>query len=103
MRIIISNIYKELSTPEKNGKKIGLFRILCAIFGGLLVAYLGMSVVTLLSSGSPGENIIVPLLFNTMAWSISALWISLSPTKLSALLRTTIPSIIFTIIIIVMF
>lgn len=103
MNYSISKIYKELSTPEKSGKTIGLFRVLCATFGGLLVAYLGMSLLTLIVSGSPGENIIVPLLLNTMAWSISALWISISHTKLIALLRVLVPSILFSTFIMILF
>jgi len=98
----IINKFKQLSIPEENGKKIGLFRILCSIFGGLISAYLGMTLLVFIIPGSTGESIIIPLLFNTLAWACFALWISLSPTKLSALLRFLIPSLIFSISIIIL-
>jgi len=97
----ISNILQQLSTPEENGKKIGLFRILCSIFGGLLAAYLGMTLLVFLIPLPVGESIIIPLLFNTLSWACFALWISLAPTKLSALLRFLIPTLIFTLSIII--
>ena len=89
------NIYKKLSTPEKNGKTIGLFRALCAIFGGLIVAYSSMTLITMLTPIPAQESIMIPLMFNTLVWALIALWISISPTKLSALLRSVVPSIIF--------
>lgn len=98
-----ANIYKYLSTPEENGKKIGLFRVLCSIFGGLIAAYLGMTLLVFLIPGSAGESIIIPLMFNTLIWSCFALWIVLSPTKLSALLRFAVPSLIFSIYLIILF
>jgi hypothetical protein len=99
----MKNLIKTLSIPEQSGKKIGLFRTLCAIFGGLLVAYLGMTLLIYIIPGKPGESIIVPLLFNTMAWSMIALWISVSPTKLSAILRVVIPTLIFSILIAILY
>ncbi|QKF66186.1 putative membrane protein [Arcobacter venerupis] len=99
----MKNLIKTLSTPEQSGKKIGLFRTLCAIFGGLLVSYLGMTLLIYIIPGIPGESIIVPLLFNTMAWAMIALWISISPTKLSAILRVVIPTLIFTILIAILY
>jgi hypothetical protein len=99
----MKNLIKTLSTPEQSGKKIGLFRTLCAIFGGLLVSYLGMTLLIYIIPGKPGESIIVPLLFNTMAWAMIALWISISPTKLSAILRVVIPTLIFTILIAILY
>jgi hypothetical protein len=99
----MKNLIKTLSTPEKSGRKIGLFRALCAIFGGLLVSYLGMTLLIYMIPGKPGESIIVPLLFNTMAWAMIALWISISPSKLSAILRVVIPTLIFTILIAILY
>lgn len=89
--------FSHLAIPEKNAKRIGTFRTLCAVFGGLCVAYLGMSVLVFLIPGSPGESILVPLLFNTLAWAVAALWIVLAPTKLSALMRALVPSLGFTV------
>lgn len=91
-----SNIYKVLSTPEKDGTKIGLFRIVCAIFGGLLVSYGAMTLLVLLIPTSIDHAMIIPFLFTPLVWACTALWISLSPTRLSALMRVAVPSILFT-------
>ena len=97
------NLYTQLSIPEKSGKKIGLFRTICAIFGGLFIATFGMTLLIYIIPGSAGETIIVPLLLNTFAWAASALWISLSPSKWIALLRFVVPSSIAAIILIVLY
>lgn len=97
------SLYKELSIPEKSGKKIGVFRTLCAVLGGLCVAYLGMTLCIYIIPGKPGESIIVPILLNTLVWALAALWISLSPTKLSALKRVFVPTFIFTILIAILY
>jgi hypothetical protein len=99
----MKNLIKTLSIPEQSGKKIGLFRTLCAIFGGLLVAYLGMTLLIYIIPGKPGESILVPLLFNTMAWAAVAIWISVAPSRLSALLRVVIPTLIFSILISILY
>ncbi|MCG3688961.1 hypothetical protein N5U17_06215 [Aliarcobacter butzleri] len=99
----MKELIKSLSVPEESGKKIGLFRTLCAIFGGLIVAYLGMTLLIYMIPGKPGESIVVPLLFNTMAWAIVALWISLAYSKLSAILRVIIPTLIFSILIAILY
>lgn len=99
----MKKLIKTLSIPEQSGKKIGLFRTLCAIFGGLLVAYLGMTLLIYIIPGSAGESIVVPLLFNTMAWAGVAIWISVAPSRLSALLRVVIPALIFSILIAILY
>jgi hypothetical protein len=99
----MKNLIKTLSIPEESGRKIGVFRTLCAIFGGLLVSYLGMTLLIYIIPGKPSESIIVPLLFNTMAWAMIALWISISPSKLSAILRVVIPTFIFSILIAILY
>lgn len=99
----MKELIQTLSIPEKSGKKIGLFRTICAIFGGLVVAYLGMTLFIYIIPGTVGESIIVPLLFNTMAWAIIALWISISPSKLSALLKVIIPTFVFLILIAILY
>lgn len=101
--IYISKIYTNLNTPEENSRRIGLFRVLCAIFGGLILAYLSMTFITFIIPDSVENSIIIPLLFNTLVWSCTALWISVSPTKLSALLRFFIPSAVFAILIYILF
>ncbi len=67
-----TNIYKQLSTPEESGKKIGLFRVLSSIFGGLIAAYLGMTLLVFIIPGTAGESIIIPLMFNTLIWACFA-------------------------------
>ena len=99
----ISNIYKQLSTPEESGKRIGLFRVLTSIFCGLIAAYLGMTLLVFIIPGSAGESIIIPLMFNTLIWACFALWIVLAPSKLKALLRFLLPSLIFSIFLLILF
>lgn len=99
----MKKLIKNLSIPEQSGKKIGLFRALCAIFGGLIVAYLGMTLLIYIIPGSAGESIVVPLLFNTMAWAGVAIWISVAPSRLIAILRVVIPTLIFSILIAILY
>ncbi|WP_419673166.1 hypothetical protein ACN2CX_09445 [Aliarcobacter butzleri] len=40
---------------------------------------------------------IISIMFNTFAWACTATWIALSYTKLSALLKVLIPTVIFSI------
>ncbi|XOB62737.1 hypothetical protein ACMC56_02750 [Campylobacterota bacterium DY0563] len=93
----MNSLYKYLSTPESNGSKIGLFRIITSIFGGLIVAYLGMTLLAFLIPTEIQKSAIISIMFNTLAWAGVTTWISLSFTKLEALLRFLIPSIIFSI------
>lgn len=97
----MKNLIKTLSIPEISGKKIGIFRILCSVFGGLSVAYFGMTLLVLILPGIPVENAILPLVLNTLAWASCALWISLAYTKLSAILRSVVPTILFLVLILV--
>lgn len=94
---MFQRIYNYLAIPEQTGKNIGLFRTLTAIFGGLVVAYLGMTLVAFIIPLEIKQSAIISIMFNTFAWACSATWIALSYTKLSALLRFLIPSIIFSI------
>ena len=96
--MLIKNIINELK-KEENGKRIGLFRIICSIFGGLIVSYLLMGLISLLIPSNPSQTVSFALLFYTFTWACFALWISLSPSKLSAILRVLIPSSVFSIFI----
>ena len=89
-------------TPEKDGRSIGLFRSFCAVFGGLTVAYLGMTLVALLTPGEVGAALVVPLMFNTLAWACAALWIVLSPSKGEALCRCLVPTTVFALLIFIL-
>lgn len=97
------NYINKLKVPENSGKRIGLFRTFCAIFGGLAVAYLSMTLLVFIIPGSAGESIIVPLLLNTFAWAVASLWISVSSSRYLALLKCVVPSLIFGIILIILF
>jgi len=94
---------QKLKIPEKNGRKIGLFRTIYSIFGGLIVAYLGMTLLVYFIPASIGASLVVVLLFNTFAWAAIALWISLSKTKYIALLRSVVPSVVFAIALIIFY
>ena len=99
----LKQCFSQLATPEKNAKRIGTFRTICAIFGGLCVAYFGMTLLIFILPLSPGESIIIPLLFNTFAWALASLWIVLAPTRLRALLRSIIPTLCFALLIALLF
>lgn len=92
---MLKDLFISLSTPEPNGKTIGMFRIVSAIFGGLLVSYSGMTLIAFLIPGEIKLTAIISILFNTIAWASVALWIALSYTKLRALLKVIIPSVLF--------
>jgi len=92
-------VYNNFITPEESGKKIGYFRIVSAIFGGLIVSYLGMIVIGFLIPRNVSETISVSLLFHTLIWACTALWISLSSSKLIAFLRVIFPTLLFSLII----
>ncbi|MBL3519721.1 hypothetical protein ACNSOL_04375 [Aliarcobacter lanthieri] len=94
---MLKKTYKYLATPEVSGKKIGLFRTLAAIFGGLFVAYLGMTLLAFIIPMEVKQSGIISIMFNTLAWACSATWIALSYTKLEALLKAVIPTLIFAI------
>ncbi|CAM3949016.1 hypothetical protein [Arcobacter cloacae] len=94
---MIKKIYNDLSTPEEKGKTIGLFRTITAIFGGLVVAYLGMTLLAFVIPLEIKEAAIFSIMFNTFVWACTATWIALSFTKLEALLKFIVPTTIFSI------
>ncbi len=91
----MKEIYKAMAAPEKSGGHIGWFRALCAVFGGLAVAYSAMTLFVLLSISKTAHALFIPFLFTPFAWACAALWISLSPTRLGALLRSLVPTFVF--------
>jgi uncharacterized YccA/Bax inhibitor family protein len=94
---MIKKIYMYLSTPEVSGKKIGLFRTLTAILGGLIVSYLGMTLLAFIIPLEIKQSGIISIMFNTFAWAVAATWIALSFTKLDAILKFLVPTIVFSI------
>ena len=94
---MLKKAYLYLATPEVSGKKIGLFRTLSAIFGGLFVSYLGMILLAFIIPMEIKQSGIISIMFNTFAWACTATWIALSYKKLDALLKVLIPTVIFSI------
>lgn len=94
---MIKKIYTYLSTPEEKGKEIGLFRTITAIFGGLVLSYLTMTLVAFIIPLEIKESAIISIMFNTFAWAVAATWIALSYTKFDALIKFLVPTIIFSI------
>ena len=94
---MLKRFYEYLAVPEISAKRIGLFRTLAAIFGGLIVSYLGMTLVAFIIPLEVKQSGIISIMFNTFAWACTATWIALSYTKLAALLKVLIPTVIFSI------
>lgn len=86
--------YYDFIKPETSAKKIGLFRTLLAIFGGLVLSYLSMASLLFIAPSYLLDLVVVFVLFYTFVWACLALWIVLASSKLNALLRVLIPSII---------
>lgn len=86
-------------TPENNGRKIGLFRFISGIFGGLLISYLAMILLAVLLPTTKAQSLVVSLFLFTFVWACCILWISLSYSKLIAFLKVLIPACIFSIFI----
>ncbi len=103
MGFSIKKLFVILATEESSGRKIGLFRTICAIFGSLLVSFLFICFIALILALPLREAIVVPFLFHTFVWAVFALWISVSPSKLSALLRVIVPTTILSITIFILF
>ncbi|NVJ54701.1 MAG: hypothetical protein HWD90_13535 [Campylobacteraceae bacterium] len=100
---MFKNIYNYLTIPENNGKKIGLFRILCSVFGGFIVAYLGMTAFALVAPMEVKEAAIVSIMINTFMWAFATTWIALSISRLQALYRFIVPTTIFSITLIILY
>ncbi|AXH11619.1 hypothetical protein [Halarcobacter bivalviorum] len=100
---MLKNIYTYLNSPEKDGKKIGLFRGVLSIIGGLLLAYLGMTLFALLPFMEVKEAAILSIMFNTFVWACATTWIALSISKLQALYRFIIPTSLFSIALIILY
>lgn len=96
-------IYKSLSTPEIDAKKIGAFRVICAVLGGFILSSLTMILLVYISPLPLTEMIVLPMLFNFLTWSMYALWISVSPSRFKALKRVIIPTIILSILVSILY
>ena len=92
-----------LKVPEISGKKIGLFRIFCAIFGGAIITLLTVSVVLTIIPKNKEPMTITSIILDGSIWAIVAFWISLSISKYIAILRCIIPIIILGLILIIIY
>ncbi len=89
---MIKQIYTKLNTPEKRGKPLGWLRVSCSIFGGLILAYLSMTLLAFILPLRIQEAAIISIMFNTFIWACATTYIALAYTKFSALLRFLLPS-----------
>ena len=89
--------------PENSGKRIGLFRIVCAIFGGAIITLLTVSVVLTIIPKNKEPMTIASIILDGSIWAIFAFWISLSISKYIVLLRCFIPIIILALILIIIY
>ena len=92
-----------LKIPENSGKRIGLFRIVCAIFGGAIITLLTVSVVLTIIPKNKEPMTIASIILDGSIWAIVAFWISLSINKYIALLRCIVPIIILGLILIIIY
>lgn len=92
-----------LKIPEISGKKIGIFRVFCAVFGGLILSYLSMSLLFFIFPFSMEEGLFVSVYMYCIVWAFVAIWISLARTKYIALMRWFIPSLICGIALLIIF
>ena len=92
-----------LKIPENSGKRIGLFRIVCAIFGGAIITLLTVSVVLTIIPKNKEPMTIASIILDGSIWAIVAFWISLSISKYIAILRCIIPIIILGLILIIIY
>ncbi|RXJ90337.1 hypothetical protein CRV01_04050 [Arcobacter sp. CECT 8983] len=100
---MFKKIYNYLIIPEKDGKRIGLFRIFCSIFGGFIVAYLGMTTFALVAPMEVKEAAIISIMINTFTWALATTWIALSISRFQALYRFIVPTTIFSITLIILY
>ena len=92
-----------LKVPEISGKKIGLFRIFCAIFGGAIITLLTVSVVLTIIPKNKEPMTIASIILDGSIWAIVAFWISLSVSKYITLLRCIVPIFILGLILTIIY
>ncbi|MCT7912285.1 hypothetical protein N5912_10640 [Arcobacter lacus] len=99
----MKELIQKLKTPEISGKKIGLFRTICSIFGGLFISYSVMAIFTMIIPLRLNDLALFSIIMSALLWAFLSLWISLSSSRYIALLRSVIPSIIFAIALIILY
>ena len=96
-------LINKLKTPEISGKKIGLFRIVCAIFGGAIITLLIVSVILTIIPTNKEPMTIASIILDGSIWAIVAFWISLSVSKYIPLLRCIVPIFILGLILTIIY
>jgi len=99
----MKNYIHNLKIPEKSGKKIGIFRVICATFGGLIIALLMMALLVTITPIKKEDMTLLIIIIDGSVWALLAFWISLSSSKYIAILRTIVPIIVFTIALIIFY
>ena len=87
------DLKKTLFEKDKNSA-IGKIRFLCAFLGGLINAYISICLIAYFLSYSIFENIVLVIIILPIIWSIFALWIIMSKTKINAIIKFILPFII---------
>lgn len=100
---MIRKTFQMLKKKENSGRRIGIFRMLCAVFGGFLLSNLGMTLFALILPFKTGNSAVLALLFTTLIYSMCAIWIVLSSSKLIALVRVLAPCLVFCISICILY
>ncbi|MDN5049498.1 hypothetical protein [Aliarcobacter butzleri] len=99
----MKELIQKLKIPENSGKRIGLFRTICAIFGGLFISYSVMAIFTMIMPFRLNDLALFSIIMSALLWAFISLWISLSSSRYIALLRTIVPSVIFGILLIILY
>ena len=81
------NIKQNLFFKDKNST-IGIIRLTCAIFAGLISAYLFICFIANYLTFSIFENIVIAVIILPFLWIAFALWIVLSNTKIQAIYKS---------------
>lgn len=85
---------KNYIIKKEANAKIGALRVFCAIFFGLTISYLILMIFAKNLEFSTFENIVLAIILLPFFWSIIALWIVLSTSKLTILLKSITPLIV---------
>lgn len=100
MIFAIKKYLHEFNYTHKHADKIGWIRSLCAILGGLFISYFALIIILKVIFEASQEALIIPLLFNMFTWPCVSIWIFLSRSSKIVLLRTFIPSVLISIVLI---
>lgn len=99
----MKELIRELKIPEKSGKKIGLFRTVCATLGGLVITILSMALLITIISVKKEDMTLMSIILNGTVWALVGFWIALASSKYEALLRAFIPSVVLTLAFIIVY